>query len=53
MLSGLRVDFIVDLNGNGIYGFIAEFYCKIYFYLGLFLRTGFELCSLSMKSKGG
>ena len=42
MLSGLRVDLILDLNGNGIYGFIAdEFCCKIYFYLGLFLRTGF------------
>lgn len=54
MLSGLRVDLILDLNGNGIYGFIAdEFYCKIYFYLGLFLRTDFVLCSLSVKSKGG
>lgn len=33
MLSGLRVDLILDLNGNGIYGFtVDEFYCKVYFY---------------------
>lgn len=41
---------ILDLNGNGIYGFaVDEFYCKVYFYLCLFLRTGFGLCSLSEK----
>lgn len=42
MLSGLRVDLILDLNGNGIYGFTAdEFYCKVYFYLGLFFKNWF------------
>ena len=52
MLSGLRFDIILDLNGNGVYGFIAdEFYCKIYFYLGLFLKIGFVPCILFVHGK--
>lgn len=53
MLSGLKLDIILDISGNGVYGFIAdESYCKIYFYLGLFLEVGFLPCSLvSVESK--
>lgn len=53
MLSGLKLDITLDISGNGIYGFIAEeSYCKISFYLGLFLKVGFLPCSLvSVESK--